>query len=73
MDHIYKVLSSNIFTWYMKSIAPIIGSKGISLSKEMVETFPLSNLSANSVEFDYQLTQDEIKYIEDSLSEKGEE
>ena len=55
-------MSSDLFSWYMKIVAPLLGDKGISLTKDSVETFPLCEIGK-----DYVLTADEIKAISESL------
>ena len=57
--HIYKLMSSKVFTWYMKMTSPLLGTQGISLTKESVETFPACPIGKN-----YDLTDDEIQFIE---------
>jgi hypothetical protein len=68
IEYIYKLLSSKLFTWYMKLTSPNLGSQGISLTKESVETFPCSLKADKSVEELYQLTEEEIKFISSSVS-----
>lgn len=58
-QHVYKMFSSRIFTWYMSKTAPLLGSKGISLTKEAVELFPLCPIN-----LDYGLSIEEINLIE---------
>ncbi len=67
LNHIYKVMSSNIFTWYMKKSSSLLNDKGISLTKDTVEIFPLAPLSNNTPENDYKLSDEEIRYIEQDL------
>jgi hypothetical protein len=46
----------------MKTVSPVLGDKGISLTKESVETFPLCEIGCG-----YGLTEEEIKIISESL------
>jgi hypothetical protein len=62
--HIYKLMGSNIFTWYMKSISPLLGEKGISLTKESVEKFP-----ACPIDKGYDFTEEEMNFISSSVSQ----
>ncbi|NLZ97083.1 MAG: hypothetical protein GX926_03775, partial [Candidatus Magasanikbacteria bacterium] len=64
IKHIYKLLSSNIFTWYMNLISPKLGVNGISLTKESVEAFPCPPISSLKIEEAYKLTKEEVAFIE---------
>lgn len=37
---VYRILCTNIFSWYMRVASPLLGTSGISLTKETVELFP---------------------------------
>ena len=63
IEKIYKILSSEIFTWYMKHKSPLLGTAGISLTKELVETFPCVNYDGQSAQSSYNLTNAEMTYI----------
>ena len=67
LKHLYKTMSSSIFTWYMLRKSPRLGERGISLTKDTVELFPLANISENNAEQDYFLTDEEIKFISSSV------
>jgi hypothetical protein len=60
--HIYKLMNSDYFTWYMKITSPLLGSQGISLTKETVETFPACPINES-----YDLTDEEINFISSSV------
>jgi tRNA1(Val) A37 N6-methylase TrmN6 len=66
LSNIYRVMSSKIFTWYMNKISPLLGESGISLTKDTVELFPIPKEFGKGNPYD--LTNDEILYIEKSLS-----
>ena len=57
-DGVYRSLSSQVFTWYIRLISPLLGASGISLTKETVEKFPICTNDA-----DYGLTEEEMKFI----------
>lgn len=65
INFVYKVLSSNLFTWYMLQKSPRLGQKGISLTKETVELFPICSIidSQKDIYDLYHLTTDEINYL----------
>ena len=68
IEKIYKILSSEIFTWYMKHKSPLLGTAGISLTKELVETFPCANYDGKSAKSSYNLTDVEMAYINKDLN-----
>jgi len=51
-------MSSELFTWYMSIVSPLLGNSGISLTKESVELFPLCGVSES-----YDLSEQEMKEI----------
>ena len=63
LKHIYNILSSKIFTWYMYNTSPLLGEDGISLTKDSVLKFPLCPLNSG-----YCLTDDEMNCISASLN-----
>ena len=67
IKHIYKIMSSSIFSWYMQRKSPRLGVQGISLTKDSVELFPMAPISSDKAKADYELTDDEMKYISSSL------
>lgn len=67
IKHIYKIMSSSIFSWYMQRKSPRLGMQGISLTKDSVELFPMAPISSDKAKADYKLTDDEMKYISSSL------
>ena len=64
IEHIYNILSSDIFTWYMYNTSPLLGDGGISLTKDSVLRFPLCKEHT-----DYGLTESEINCISESLKQ----
>lgn len=64
LRHIYKIMSSTLFTWYMQRTSSLLGAGGILMTKESVITFPMAKYSTKDVQQDYQLSQEEINYIE---------
>ena len=62
LKHIYNILSSEIFTWYMYNTSPLLGDEGISLTKDSVLRFPLCQVNSS-----YCLTEEEINCISESL------
>ena len=62
IEHIYRILSSDIFTWYMYNTSPLLGEGGISLTKDSVLRFPLCKDAS-----DYKLTESEMNCISESL------
>jgi len=62
IEHIYRILSSDIFTWYMYNTSPLLGDGGISLTKDSVLRFPLCKDAS-----DYKLTESEMNCISESL------
>ena len=67
INDIYKVLSSEIFTWYMKHKSPLLGTVGISLTKDLVETFPCVKYNGESIQISYKLTDCEMNYLRNQL------
>lgn len=59
LKHVYKWMSSKVFSYYMRIKSPLLGSQGISLTKETVEKFPLCPES-----MDYGFTSQECDEIE---------
>jgi hypothetical protein len=59
IEHVYKVMSSIIFSWYMSVVSPLLGNCGISLTEESVHKFPLCKINDT-----YDLSSDEQKFIE---------
>lgn len=68
---LYRVLSSNVFTWYMKNKSPLLGTMGISLTKDLVETFPCVKDDVETIYDGYHLTNTEIDYIKNELKDKA--
>ena len=62
-ETLYENLSSDVFTWYMRLLSPLLGSTGISLTKDSVELFPALPKKGSS----YNLTEDEKSWISLSL------
>jgi hypothetical protein len=62
IDSFIEILTSNLFTWYMSFISPILGDSGISLTKDSVEKFPFADSFNN-----YNLTKEELGFVKDSL------
>jgi hypothetical protein len=60
---IYSILSSSIFTWYIRLTSPVLWQSWISLTKESVEKFPLCPFN-----WDYWLTNEEIDFMENSFN-----
>ena len=60
---LYYNLSSEVFTWYMRMLSPLLGNAGISLTKDSVELFP----AIPERGMDYNLTEDEKSWITNSL------
>ena len=56
--HAYSILKTNIFSLYMKNLAPLLGEAGISLTKDCVERFPLCPIGEN-----YNFSEEEIKFL----------
>mgnify|MGYP000851499148 CR=1 FL=1 len=71
IDILYKIMSSEIFTWYMNLLSPKLGDKGISLTKDTVKLFPASKRSENGVQESYSLTDEEMNFISSSVSKKN--
>ncbi len=69
INDIYKVLSSEIFTWYMKHKSPLLGTVGISLTKDLVETFPCVKYNGESIQSSYKLTDCEMNYLRNQLKD----
>ncbi len=63
LEHVYKIMSSDVFTWYMRNTSPLLANAGISMTKDTVERFPLCAIGQN-----YHLTEEEIKHISSSLN-----
>ena len=60
LDKLYSLLLSPIFKWYMKRTSPLLGEKGISMTKDSVLRFYIPK----SLNIDgYNLTKQEIDYI----------
>ena len=62
IKHIYSIMSSEIFTWYMYNTSPLLNDSGISLTKDSVLRFPVCDKGAN-----YCLTEAEMNCISKSL------
>jgi len=60
---LYKNISSETFSWYMKFLAPLLGTTGISLTKDCVELFPAYKIP----ELEHCLTSEEKAWISSSL------
>ena len=62
LDKLYSLLLSPIFKWYMKRTSPLLGEKGISMTKDSVLRFYIpKSLSVDG----YNLTKQEIDYIKE--------
>ena len=68
IKNLYQILSSIVFTWYMKNKSPLLGATGISLTKELVETFPCVYSVEESIYDSYNLTEEEVMFIKNSLN-----
>ena len=60
---LYEILSSEVFSWYMKFLAPLLGTTGISLTKDCVELFP----AYKDPNKGYDLSEEEKSWISSSL------
>lgn len=67
LKHIYKIMCSPVFTWFMRNKSPLLGSAGISMTKDTVDTFPMAKVSNNSWQQDYNLSTDEMAFIESQI------
>ncbi len=61
--HVYDIMSSEVFTWYMKNTSPLLANAGISMTKDTVEIFPLCAIGQ-----DYHLTEEEKIHITTELT-----
>ena len=56
--HVYSILRTEVFSLYMRNLAPLLGDAGISLTKDCVEKFPLCPIGKN-----YNFSKSEIDFL----------
>lgn len=67
LKQIYNSLRTSIFDYYINKNAPNLGPKGLSMTKQVVEKFPVNLKSIEDISTAFNLNDVEKQFIIDYL------